>query len=289
MTKLKFTKIFRQMTTANVNVCAVNAALYRSPKAFNAVGARACGGNILFVRVIDRLVIKALGCERLISRMFVSVNEAVRPHRVFDDRQERVTATVVHNFGYDIAATFQHANHNSLVRKRALAGFDPASNHGFINLNLLGKAAKHVIAVNRSHVLADFMAHAPSRFVRHAKLTLNFLCGNAIAGCAEQKHDKEPIAQRGASAVKWGASGRIELMPAILTHIGATGADAVVMRALAAASAIVTVAKAVAHDMFKTAIVGWELRLKLAKGGGFRFHAHYLAQQPKCRKGIIAV
>lgn len=61
-------------------------------------------------------------------------------------------------------------------------------------------------------------------------------------------------------------------MPTILTHIGAMGGNAIIMRALSAASTVVTVAKASAHDVFKTAIVGWELRLKLAKGWGFRFH-----------------
>lgn len=101
---LKLPKILPKMLLANMDMCAVDPALYRSPKAFNAVGARACGGDILFVRLIDRFVIIAFGCERLVSRMYVGVNEAVRPHGISDDRQQRVTATAANDFGYDIAA-----------------------------------------------------------------------------------------------------------------------------------------------------------------------------------------
>jgi hypothetical protein len=148
--------------------------------------------------------------------MFVGMNEAVRPHRIFDDRQQRITATAANDLGYDIAATFQHANHNSLVRKRALAGFDPASNHGFINLNLFGEAAKRMIAVNRSHVFADFVTHAPSGFVRYAKLTFDFLSGNAVAGCAEQKHNMEPVTKRGARPLKRSIGQRGDLIATML-------------------------------------------------------------------------
>ena len=104
---LKLTKIFRKMFLADMDMRPVNPALNRSPKAFNAVGARASGGDILFVRVIDRFVIIAVGCNRLVSRMLVGVNKAVRPHRFFDDRQKRVTATVSNDLGYDIAPTSQ--------------------------------------------------------------------------------------------------------------------------------------------------------------------------------------
>ena len=288
MTKLKFPKILCKMTAADMDMRSVNPALYRSPKTFNAVGARACGGDILFVRVIDRFVIIAFGCNRLVSRMLVGVNEAVRPHRFFDDWQERVTATVSNDLSYDIAATFQHAKHNSFAPASKCAGFTTAD-IGFIYLNLLCEAAKRMIAVNFAHILADFMAHTPSGFVRHAKLAFNFLCGNTVPRRAEKEHDKEPVAQGGAGAVKGSASGRVNLMPAIFADIGATGRHAIVMGALAATRAIVTITKAVAHDVFKTTIFRRELILKLAKGGGFRFHVHYVAQSTKCRKGIITI
>ena len=48
------------MTAANVNVSAVNPALHRSPKALDAGAFRR---DILFMRVIDRFVIKAFGCK----------------------------------------------------------------------------------------------------------------------------------------------------------------------------------------------------------------------------------
>ena len=49
-----------------------------------------------------------------------------------------------------------------------------------------------------------------------------------------------------------------------------------------------TVAKAVAHDVFKAAMLGRELLLELAESKGFRVHVYCIARSPKCRKGIIA-
>ncbi len=118
------------MLLADMNMRSVNPALYRSPKALDAIGARACGGDILFVRVIDRFVIIAFGSKRLISRILVGMNEAVRPHRIFDDRQERITAAAANDFAYDIATTFQHAKHNGFALAAVAAILYRLASHG---------------------------------------------------------------------------------------------------------------------------------------------------------------
>ncbi len=86
-------------------------------------------------------------------------------------------------------------------------------------------------------------------------------------------------------AVKRGASGRIDLMTAILAGIRATGLYAVKVGRLTALFAIVTVAIADAHQVIEAAFLRGEAVLKLAKGGGFVAHSDCVAEPPTCRKG----
>jgi iron complex outermembrane recepter protein len=56
-----------------------------------------------------------------------------------------------------------------------------------------------------------------------------------------------------------------------------------------AALAVVSSAKARAHQMLKASAFRWKAVLKLAKGGGFRAHAYCVALSSTCRKGIIPI
>lgn len=58
------------------------------------------------------------------------------------------------------------------------------------------------------------------------------------------------------------------------------------MGVLAATGALMAITETLAHDVLEAAFLGRELRLELAKGGCFA-RTNYLAQDPKCRKGII--
>ena len=113
------------------------------------------------------------------------------------------------NRRHHVPATLDHAQHNRLGRA------EPAD-EGLVNLDMLTGTAKRIIAVHIAHVFADFMAHAPRRFVGHAKLALDLFRRNAVTGGREQEHDVEPIAQRRAGALKWSVSHRGNLIAAIL-------------------------------------------------------------------------
>lgn len=113
----------------------------------------------------------------------------------------------------------------------------------------LREAAKRAVAVHNSHILADFVAHAPCRLVSHTDLALDFLCRHAAAGRAELEHDKEPVAKASARPVERGASGRVDLMAAPFASVAASGFDAIEAGILAALFAIVTLTETDTHQM----------------------------------------
>ena len=281
VTILKLAQILRQMFRADMDMRPVNPALELRPKAFNGVRGRALKANIFVGRVIDRHMAMAARVQPHVGLQFVGVDRAAGNDIGVNDRLQGRALLVRHNRSANVPAAFGQTHHNRL-------GGAKTAEHCFVDLDMLAGATHRRVTVNRTHIFPDLMAHAPSRFVGHAKLAFDFLGSDTVSRSAEQEHNKEPIAQRSAGAIKRGASGRVNLMAAVFADIGAAGGNAIVMRALATARAIMAVAKAIAHDVFKAAFLGREGGLELAKGGGFRFHAHYVAQAIKCRKGIIA-
>ena len=183
-------------------------------------------------------------------------------------------------------ASFQHSHDGCLASPAAMID---AADIGFVHLNSTQKATKLIVAIDNRHIFADFVAHAPSCFVGHSNLALHFLGSNAVARCTEQKHDIEPVAQASAGPVEGRSGSRIDLKAAMLTGIGAAGRYAIEMRILAALFAVMAITIASTHKMFQAAIFRWEAVLELAKGRGFLFHTHCIAENITCRKGIITV
>ena len=276
------------MLPADMDMSAVNPALKLRPEAFNGVDAAAVGRRVLALIVADGDVIEAEHIKAAIAAKFVGRHGRAGQHVGLDKGFHRRAMAARHHLCHHVPAALKHPDDSGFVAfvSRPFA-LHRTANQCFVDLNNLSHAAERVATTKLPHIFADLMAHAPRRFVGNTKLALDFLGSNAVARSAEQKHDKEPIAQRCAGAIKRGASGRVNLMPAIFADIGAAGANAIVVRALAATRAVMAVAKAITHDVLKAAFLCREAGLELAKGGGFRLHDDYVAQPPKCRKGII--
>ena len=92
---LKLPKILRKMLLADMDMRPVNPALNRCPKAFNGVDAGASWRDILFSRMIYCFVIIAVGFNRLVGGMLVSVDDRVGAPGIFDDRQQRIAAATL--------------------------------------------------------------------------------------------------------------------------------------------------------------------------------------------------
>ena len=91
-----------------------------------------------------------------------------------------------------------------------------AADKCFVDFDRLAGAAKRVVAVHIAHILADQIAHAPSRLVRDAELTLDLLRRDAIPRRAKQVHHVKPIPQRRPGAFEWRSGSRIDLIAAML-------------------------------------------------------------------------
>ena len=96
---------------------------------------------------------------------------------------------------------------------------------GFVNLDVRAGPANRNVTVNFRHVFADQLRHAPSGFVGHAKLALQFLAAHAVAGDREQVDCIEPELKRGPRLFERGAHGRVQVVTAELAGIGALRLD----------------------------------------------------------------
>ena len=289
--KLKLRQILRKMLPADMDMRAVDPALERRPKAFKAVHGRAAGADVFARAVVDRHVAMAAQPKAAVALEFVGMDLPAGKDVRVDRGLERGSANVFDNLRNHVAVALHYAENDRLTRcaPPALAALADAADIGFVNFNDGAETANRKAAVNNGHILADFVAHPPSRFVGHADLALDFLGGDPVPRSAELEHDKEPIAQACASAVERGSGGRIDLCAAMLASVGAAGFDAVELGTLPALFAVVTVAETDPHKVIEAAFLGGETVLELAKGGGFRAHADYLAQTLTCRKGIMPI
>jgi len=287
VTILKLTEILRKMLRADMDMRAVNAALQLRPVAFNRVGSGSVVCGELPRVVAHGHVVKAKIIKAAIAAKLVRANGRAGVHMELDHRFHRGAVAARDNFGDNLPATFLHANDNSLVGliARPLTLYRTAD-QSFVNLDNPTNAAERITAVNRAHILADFVTHAPSRFVGHAKLALDFLGGDTVSRSAELKHNEKPIAQRRAGAVKRRASGRIDLMGTPLALVGPTTSNARVTRRTVAAGAIKIRPVTRLKQVIEASVLGREAVLKLAKGGGFRAHTYCVPQTLTCRKGI---
>jgi len=279
-----------------MNVSAVDPALHLRPEAFKLVDGRARAGvDVLFGRVVHR-VMRVRHASDVpdfqVRAIVVGVDFRARLNRRADHRKQRPARAVGHNVRHHVAALFEHAEHNRLAFRRvpaALATGQTTANESLVNLDNRTSAANRSVAVNRAHILADLVAHAPRGFVGHAKLPLDFLGRDTVTRSAELEHDEEPVAQRGTSAIKGRSSGRVNLMGAPLTLIGPTLHDAGVPRLATAARTRKVGAVANLKQVVETGFLGRKLVLKLAERGGFLRHTDCMPHSLTCRKGIIAL
>ena len=109
---------------------------------------------------------------------YSSVLTCVPRRNVIDHvRQHFLPAGMAHNVGDDLAFTLDHPEHNGLIRAAAGEAVLPAADHapveiGFVHFNV---PVQRAVAVRFGPVLPDLVAHAPRRFVRHARLPLQLL------------------------------------------------------------------------------------------------------------------
>ena len=218
---LKFPQILRKMLRTDMNMRPIDAALEGGPESFQAVDCRARSRDVLPRPMVDGRMNVAAGGEASVALELVRVDRRAGQHMLIDEGLERGAAHVGHNLGNNVSAAFKHPKNDRFSRRSApaLTTFADAADVGFVDLDELAHSADRKVTVNRAHILADHMAHAPRRFVGDAKLALDFLSGDAVPRRAELKHDKKPVAQRRAGAIKRRPGSRVNLKTTVLACI----------------------------------------------------------------------
>ena len=285
----KLAQILPKMLPADMDMSSINTALQLRPKAFQRVDAAARFGRILAAPMVYPDVAITRLVDVLVAAHFIGADGRAGDNRFKNEAVHGGLVATGDNPRNQFPAAFQHPDHNRLVAHVAVAhpAYRPAHNR-FVNLDSLADTAKRIVAVLRRHKLADFMAHAPSRLVGHAKLAFDFLGGNSVTRGAEQEHDVEPVAKRSAGPVERRIGGREYLMAAEIAGIRPAFCDRMELGFASAFFAFMREAVARLHKMLQTGFFGREAFLKLAESGGFRFHSHYIAHKSPWRKGIIA-
>lgn len=197
-----------------------DAAFDLRPETFQRIGVRDAI-HPLFGGMVDAAMFVAERLERLVAHPFVGANQAPGQHLFDDMREQSPAAGVVHDARDDIAVSFRHSEHDGLFGTASrdavlLAALAPSADIGFVHFDMARQAA---IAVNVAHVFADFVAHAPRRFVGHAQLALQFLRRDAMPRRGEKIHRIEPFLQRRMRPLERRSCHRMDVMPAPLTGI----------------------------------------------------------------------
>jgi len=277
-----------EMLFGNVNVGGADASLQVLPKIFQSVDVR-IADNVFAGSVIDRLVIVASFFQTPVGAQLVSVNRRTVENVFLNDWLKRLAFAVWHNLRHYLSLALQHSKDNAFTRRAATANAGTlAANVGFVNLNV---SKQWPFIINLRHVLADKVCHAPRCLVGHAKLTFQFLCGNAVARGGEKVNRIEPKSQRCPAVFKERSSGGVNVMTAPLAGISAFGLNPKPVRFAVAFRAGKVLTKTAIKNVLQTGFIIWKFFPKFPNchTGLFflRFHASNICQTVTYVKGII--
>ena len=222
--------------------------------------------NPLIDRVIDGAVRVTVFRQTAVRDPLVCADDRSGADILKDVSFEGSFARVRDYAGHDITGALGHAEHYCLTRRAtaALAARAASADVGFVGLDV---TPERRIAVNPRHVLANLMAHAPRRFVRHTKLALEFLGGHAMAGSREQVEGIKPFRKRGVGPLEKRAFHGANLIPAPLAAIDRALMQSVKLAMASAARAVQGLAVANPHKVIQACIVVWEPLEKLVNRG----------------------
>jgi len=182
--------------------------------------------------VIDRPVIVASPAKPAVGAKLVRVHDAARLDMRLNDGLQGPLAHVRHDVGHHVASPFKHPEYDGLARRSAsaLSTRPLAADVGFVGLNIVAARSattQRPLAVRLRHVFPDLMRHAPCGLVGHAKLALQFHCGNTMARRSEQVHRKEPLVKWQVRPVHEGARAWENLLFAVLADVSRITREAI--------------------------------------------------------------
>lgn len=213
--------------------------------------------RVFLLPVVDHTMVVADLAEDAIRVPFVGADARSGLDALEDRRNEGLAGSVGDNLGKHLAPAFQDAHDHCLVRSASGNTHLPSALHATADISLVhfDMASQRRIAIHLRHVLADFMAHAPRRFVGDGKLALQFLGRDAMPRRGEQVDRVVPLLQSGMRLGERRADHRINLVAAPRALVSRMALDAVKLPVLAALRAIKRLAEAGAEQVFQARIV----------------------------------
>lgn len=277
--ELELAEVLRKMLPADVNMSATDRSLEHGPKAFNGIGVN-LATRIFVHGVVHSLVPVAQSADADIAAPLNGTDGRTLLDVGEDVRMQDLTAGPGNDARHNVAIALGHAeDHRLIERLLASAELASAADERFVDFDV---PAKRRIAVDNRHMLAEFMAHAPSRFIRHAQLALKFLRRHAMPGRGEQIHGIEPLLERRPGPLEGGSFHRADLIAAPLAAINRTFVQAVKLAVLATLGAIKSLAIADLHKMVQAGVVGWKSLKELLNRWGFG----HLSSLPPLQYGV---
>src|ERR1700730_627698 len=205
------------MSARHMHVRSADRTLQDRPKALYPLNMMDAINPFLF-RMIDSAVLIPVPRQFGIGFQFIGRNCRAFCHIRKNVWLQCCTSYIRNNAGHYVPFALQHTEHCRLSwsATTALAPAALASDHRLIGFNM---SRQRRIAINKTKIFPNLMAHAPSGLVVHTKLALQFLRWYAMPRCSEQVHCIEPLLQWRVRVIERRANHRMDMVAAVLAGI----------------------------------------------------------------------
>ena len=203
--KIELAQIPLQVFGTDVMIRSVNAALKDREVVFGGIRARVAP-DVLFNRVVDRLVACEASAKPDIDRTAIGAEVAILGNRIREDRLQRSCGHVGDVVRTHLAAALDQRHYGLLVRDRscvsAVCSF--AADVCFVALNKLAFTAEWA-GINRAHGFANAVRHEPRGLVSHSERAVQLVRRHAFFAAADKAKRERPFVQRDMARLHDGA------------------------------------------------------------------------------------
>ena len=262
---------------ANMDMRSSDRALEHRPKGFE--GVHVCiAVRPNLAAMLDRPVVVPQASEDFVGRPFIGADDGPGFDTLKDRRNEGLAGSVRNDLGKQFAVTLKDTHDDGLALgtttgEALFFALTPTADVGFVNLNVIGKRR---VAVNGTHVFADFVRHPKSGRIGDAQLALQFLGGNTVARRGEQVERIEPLLQWNAGSLEHGSDHRVNVMSAPLALVGRLFANTRKLAVLVALRAVQAFAVTQLLQKFEAGAIVGKLLKEVCNGRLGHFFLHLI-------------
>ena len=254
------------------------------PKAFDGIGMNVAK-HIDFLRVQNSIVLVSHLAKWAIDVIVVRKNGRTLFDVANNRGKDGNLLDVGDGAGFEFAAALSHADNRGFASSAAPAlPLALAAEITFVNLN---DAIKWVKVFAQS--MANFFAHTPRGFIGHARFALDLFGRDASAGLSHEVNDVEPSRHRGTRFLKDSASGRGNLVSAVITCVHLAPRDFMKQRTLVALRAVYSFRVFLMANVVKAYIIAREHLLKILDREFLHIAFHVITSKTSIAETLLVV